>query len=136
MSDIIVMIMSTIGALFVFSTALAMFRKRDVYLRINVTTKTATLGLGLILGSAMVFFNEYSVTTRVLATIIFVGLTAPIGGHMLARAAYLDKTKKWEGMEIDDLAGQYDREKNILHSEDKNTKFEPPKDYDTAAPEK
>ncbi|MGY6741472.1 MAG: monovalent cation/H(+) antiporter subunit G [Cecembia sp.] len=130
MNEIIAMVLTTIGALFVLSTSLAMVRKRDVYLRINVTTKTATLGLGLILGAAMVYFNEYSVTTRVLATIIFVGLTAPIGGHMLARAAYINKTEKWEGMKIDDLAGQYDPKKDILHSKKKNTKFEPPTDYD------
>jgi multicomponent Na+:H+ antiporter subunit G len=136
MSEIIVMIMSTIGALFVLSTALAMYRNRDVYLRVNVTTKTATLGLGLILGAAMVFFSEYSVTTRVLATILFVGLTAPIGGHMLARAAYINKIERWEGMKIDDLEGQYDREKNILHSEDRKIKPKPSKADDKPAPEK
>uniref|UniRef100_UPI0027148FDF cation:proton antiporter n=1 Tax=Cecembia rubra TaxID=1485585 RepID=UPI0027148FDF len=86
MNELIIMILSTIGSLFVLSTSVAMFRKRDVYLRINVTTKTATLGLGLLLASAAIFFQEYSVTTRVLATIIFIILTAPIGGHMLARA--------------------------------------------------
>lgn len=130
MNELIVMILSTIGSIFVLSTSVAMFRKRDVYLRINVTSKTATLGLGLLLASAAIFFQEFSVTTRVIATIIFVILTAPIGGHMLARAAYLNKIKKWEGMKIDDLAGQYDPKSKVLYSEKKNTTFEPPLDYD------
>lgn len=115
------MVLSTIGAIIVFSTALAMLRKKDVYLRINVTTKTTTLGLGLILASTAVYFQDFSVSTRVLATIIFIILTAPIGGHMLARAAYLNKVKKWEGMKIDELAGQYDPKSKVLHSETKNS---------------
>lgn len=130
MNELLVMIFSTIGAIFVFSTALAMFRKRDVYLRINVTTKTATLGLGLILLSAAIFFQQYSVTTRVITTIIFIILTAPIGGHMLARAAYITKTKKWEGMKIDELAGKYDPISKELYSDNRDTKFEPPIDKD------
>lgn len=126
MNDILIMVLSTIGALIILSTSIAMFRNRDVYLRINVTTKTATLGLGLILASAAIYFQAYSVTTRVLVTIVFVFLTAPIGGHMLARAAYLTKTKKWEGMKIDDLAGKYDPKTKELYSDERDTAFEPP----------
>jgi len=117
MTDLLIMFLSTIGALFILSTAIAMVRKRDVYLRINVTTKTATLGLGLILISAALFFSEYAVTTRVLVIIIFIILTAPIGGHMLARAAYLNKTPKWEGMKTDELEGHYGPDNELLHSE-------------------
>jgi multicomponent Na+:H+ antiporter subunit G len=49
MRDILIMISSTIGVLFIFSTSLAMLRKPDVYLRISVTSKASTLGVGLIL---------------------------------------------------------------------------------------
>jgi multicomponent Na+:H+ antiporter subunit G len=127
MKDIIIMILSTFGALFVLSTSLAMLRKPDVYLRISVTGKTATLGTGLLLISAAVFFNDYSVTTRVIATIIFVLLTVTIGGHMLARAAYFTKTPIWKGTKIDDLAGQYDPETHELYSEKQDTSKKPVK---------
>ncbi|WP_009032440.1 monovalent cation/H(+) antiporter subunit G [Indibacter alkaliphilus] len=125
MNEIIIMIMLTLGSLFILSTAVAMLRKPDVYLRINITTKTATLGLGLILLSSAIYFWDYSVTTRVIAIILFIFLTAPIGGHMLMRSAYLTKTKKWEGMKVDDLEGQYDPKTKKLYSEKRNTGFAP-----------
>jgi multicomponent Na+:H+ antiporter subunit G len=119
--------MSTIGAIFILSTSLAMLRKPDVYLRISVTSKASTLGIGLLLISAAVFFNDYSVTTRVIATIIFVFLTVTIGGHMLARAAYFTKTPIWKGTTIDELSGQYDPETHELYSEKRNTSIKPEK---------
>lgn len=127
MKEIIIMIMSTIGAIFILSTSLAMLRKPDVYLRISVTSKASTLGIGLSLISAAVFFNDYSVTTRVIATIIFVFLTVTIGGHMLARAAYFTKTPIWKGTTIDELSGQYDPETHELYSEKRNTSIKPEK---------
>jgi multicomponent Na+:H+ antiporter subunit G len=127
MKEIIIMIMSTIGAVFILSTSLAMLRKPDVYLRISVTGKASTLGIGLLLISAAVFFNDYSVTTRVIATIIFVFLTVSIGGHMLARAAYFTKTPIWKGTTIDELSGQYDPETHELYSEKRNTSIKPEK---------
>jgi multicomponent Na+:H+ antiporter subunit G len=127
MKEIIIMIMSTIGAVFILSTSLAMLRKPDVYLRISVTGKASTLGIGLLLISAAVFFNDYSVTTRVIATIIFVFLTVSIGGHMLARAAYFTKTPIWKGTTIDELSGQYDPETHELYSEKRDTSIKPEK---------
>lgn len=127
MKEIIIMIMSTIGAVFILSTSLAMLRKPDVYLRISVTSKASTLGIGLLLISAAVFFNDYSVTTRVIATIIFVFLTVTIGGHMLARAAYFTKTPIWKGTTIDELSGQYDPETHELYSEKRDTSIKPEK---------
>lgn len=121
MNEILIMILSTIGGLFVLSTAIAMLRKPDVYLRINVTTKAATLGLGMILASAAIYFEDYSVTTRVIAIILFIFLTAPIGGHMLMRSAYFTKTPVWKGTKIDDLSGKYDPVTHELYSEDQNS---------------
>lgn len=121
MTDIIIMILATIGAIFILSTAIAMLRKFDAYIRINVMTKTATLGLGLILTAAAVFFAETSVTARIIAIILFIFLTGPIGGQVLARAAYFSKTPKWKGTHIDDLEGKYNAEKGELKSRKSKT---------------
>lgn len=125
MSEILIMIMLTLGSLFILSTAVAVLTKPDVYMRINITTKTATLGLGLILLSAAIYFQDYSVTTRVVSIILFIFLTAPIGGHMLMRSAYFTKTEKWKGMKIDDLDGQYDPITKELYSEDRKEGISP-----------
>jgi len=127
MKDILIMILSTFGALFILSSALGLLKKPDVYLRISVTAKASTLGISLILASAAIFFNDFSVTTRVVAIILFVFLTISIGGHLLARAAYFTKTPIWKGTKIDDLAGQYDEVTHELYSEKYHSSIKPEK---------
>jgi multicomponent Na+:H+ antiporter subunit G len=117
MKEYIIMIFSFFGALFILSSSIGILRKPDVYLRINITGKASTLGIGLLLIAAGLFFNELAVGTRIIATIIFVFLTISIGGHMLARAAYFTKTPTWEKTKIDELAGHYDYESHELRSE-------------------
>lgn len=117
MKEYILMILSFLGALFILSSSIGILRKPDVYLRINITGKASTLGIGLLLISSGIFFNEVAVGTRIIATIIFVFLTISIGGHMLARAAYFTKTPTWDKTKIDELAGHYDYETHELRSE-------------------
>jgi multicomponent Na+:H+ antiporter subunit G len=127
MKDILIMVLSTFGALFILSSSIGLLRKPDLYLRISVTGKASTLGIGLILASSALFFNQYSVTTRVVAIILFVFITISIGGHLLARAAYFTKTPIWKGTKIDDLAGQYDPVTHELYSEKHNSTIKPEK---------
>lgn len=127
MKDILIMILSTFGALFILSSSIGLLRKSDIFLRISVTGKASTLGIGLILVSAALFFNDYSVTTRVVATILFVFTTISIGGHLLARIAYIIKTPIWKGTKIDELAGQYDEITHELYSEKNQSSIKPEK---------
>ena len=78
MSEIIIGTLATLGTLFVLLAAVGVIRMPDTYLRISVTTKAATLGIGLILGAAAVYFRDISITSRVLAIILFILLTAPV----------------------------------------------------------
>ncbi|MCH6235644.1 cation:proton antiporter [Cognataquiflexum rubidum] len=127
MKDILIIVLSTFGALFILSSSVGLLRKPDVFLRISVTGKASTLGIGLVLVSSALFFNNYSVTTRVIATIIFLFLTISIGGHLLARAAYIIKTPVWKGTKIDDLSGQYDEVTHELYSENHDSSIKPEK---------
>ena len=128
MKDILIMIFASFGAIFILSSSIGLLRKPDVYLRISVTAKASTLGIGLMLTSAALYFNDYSVTTRIVAIILFVFLTISIGGHLLARAAYFTKTPIWKGTKVDDLAGQYDEVTHELYSEKHNSSIKPEKD--------
>lgn len=128
MKDILIMILASFGAIFILSSSIGLLRKPDVYLRISVTAKASTLGIGLMLSSAALFFNDYSVTTRIVAIILFVFLTISIGGHLLARAAYFTKTPIWKGTKVDDLAGQYDEVTHELYSEKHNSSIKPEKE--------
>lgn len=118
MNDIIIMICSTIGALFILIASIGIVRMPDFYLRLSVTIKAATLGIGLILGSVALFFGETSVTTKLLATILFLLLTAPVAAHMIGRAAHFAGTKLWDKTIFDDLNGKYDDVTHELSSKE------------------
>jgi len=117
MTEIIIIILSSLGALFILLAAIGVVRMPDLYLRISVTTKAATLGIGLILVAAAYYFNDLSITSRVLAIILFMLLTAPVGAHMLGRASYFTGVKMWKNSEFDDLKGKYHPKTHKLSSE-------------------
>ena len=118
MSDILIMTLSTLGAITVLIAAVGIVRMPDFYLRLSVTIKAATLGTGLLLAAAAVFFADISISTTVLAIIFFLFLTAPVAGHMIGRASYFTGTKMWKGSVLDELKGKYDKETHSLGSGD------------------
>ena len=117
MSSIIIVILITLGTLFVLLAAIGMVRMPDTYLRISVTTKAATLGVGLLLVSSAIFFNDLSTTSRALVIILFVLLTAPVSAHLIGRASYFMGVKLWYKSVMDDLHGKYQKKTHVLKSE-------------------
>ncbi|MBB4119300.1 multicomponent Na+:H+ antiporter subunit G [Mesonia hippocampi] len=118
MSNIFIVILSTAGALFILLAAIGFVRMPDAYLRISVTTKAVTLGVGLILISAAIYFEDLSITSRVLAIILFIILTAPVGAHLIGRASYLMKVSMWKKTTLDELEGKYNELTHELRSDD------------------
>lgn len=114
MSDFLIAIISTIGALFMLLASVGLMRMPDFYLRVSVTTKAGSMGVGLILIASAIYFWDFGITTRALAIIFFLLITAPVSAHLLGRAAYLSNVKLWEKSSGDDLEGKYDRSKLSL----------------------
>ncbi|AVR44518.1 Na+/H+ antiporter subunit G [Christiangramia fulva] len=117
MISVIVAILVTFGALFVLFAAIGLVRMPDTYLRISVTTKAATLGVGLVLMSAAVFFQDSDVTSQSFVIILFIFLTAPVSAHLIGRASYFIGIKMWDKSVMDDLRGKYQKNSHILKSE-------------------
>ena len=116
MSDIIVMIISTIGALFILVAAVGLVRMPDFYSRLSVTIKAATMGAGFILVAVAINFTEFSTTAKALSVIFFLFVTAPVSGHMICRTAYFSGVKLWKNSVLDDLKGMYDPKTQVLDS--------------------
>jgi multicomponent Na+:H+ antiporter subunit G len=76
------------GLFFMLLAALGLLRMPDLFTRMHAATKSATLGVSGIALAALVYFGDFAVTTRVGLIILFFFLTAPVGAHALARAAY------------------------------------------------
>ncbi len=116
MTNIIIMIVTATGTLFILLAAIGIVRMPDFYLRLSVTTKAVSLGLGLILVGAAVFFDHMAVTSRVVAIIFFLLLTAPVAAHMIGRASYFTGIRMWDKSVLDELKGMYDKETHELKS--------------------
>ena len=114
------MILSTLGSIFILIAAYGIVRMPDFYLRLSVTIKAATFGVGLILMGGALFFGDFSVTTKVFAIIFFIIITAPVAGHMIGRTAYIIGIKMWEGSILDELKGKYDKKTHELKGEDES----------------
>nr|WP_282104329.1 monovalent cation/H(+) antiporter subunit G [Exiguobacterium sp. 17-1] len=95
-----------IGAFFSLVTALGLIRLPDLYTRAHAASKSATLGVMSILIGVIIYFvvEDGVFSSRVLLGILFVLITAPIGGHLIARAAYYSDVPLWKGSVQDDLA--------------------------------
>lgn len=116
MTDILIMLLSGLGAIFILLAAIGLVRMPDLYLRISVTTKAATLGIGLLLACVAIYYSEMAITSRVLAIVLFMMLTAPVGAHLIGRAAYFIGIPLWKKSIFDRLKGKYNKRDHKLSS--------------------
>lgn len=117
MHDLLIILFTSLGTLFVLLAGLGLVRMPDLYLRISVTTKAATLGIGLILMAVALYFREVAISSRVLAIILFLLLTAPVAAHLIGRASYFIGVPLWKRSVMDDLKGQYQHRDHTLASQ-------------------
>lgn len=114
--EILSMIFMGIGTAFVLIAGIGILRMPDLFLRMSMTTKASTFGVGSMLIGTMIYFEGIANTSQAAAILIFVLLTAPISAHMIGRAGYIDNTVKlWERTKPDDLDGVYDDIKSREH---------------------
>ena len=91
MIEIVVAAFLLLGGFFALIAAIGVLRLPDVLTRMHASTKAGTLGSSLILIGCAIFKADAEITVRVIAIILFLMLTAPIGAHMLGRAAARDE---------------------------------------------
>lgn len=115
-TEIVVGILSFFGTIFVFLAAVGIVRMPDTYLRISVTTKAATLGIGLLLIAGAIYSYDLAITAKIMAIILFLLLTAPVSAHLIGRTSYFVGVKLWKGSVIDDMKGKYDSHTQELSS--------------------
>ena len=116
MQEVLTAVLMVSGALFMLVAALGVLRMPDLFLRMSASTKASSFGSGLILLAAAAHFAEIGVTSRVVATIVYLLLTTPIAAHMLSRAGYFVGVKLSDRTVIDELAHQYDLRTHRLAS--------------------
>ena len=68
--------------------AFGLHRLPDVYARMHVATKPATLGIALCLSGAALRADGASTATKLVLAVVFQLVTMPAAGHLLGRAAH------------------------------------------------
>lgn len=108
LTELLISIFIIVGVIFYIFATIGLLRLPDIYSRMHAVTKSSTLGVICILIGGFIFFivDEGTASAKLLLGIIFIFLTAPVGAHMISRAAYLTGVSLWENSVQDDLAGR------------------------------
>ncbi|WLR55761.1 monovalent cation/H(+) antiporter subunit G [Mesobacillus subterraneus] len=95
-----------LGAFLSLVTAFGLIRLPDVYTRNHAASKSATMGVMLVLLGTFLYFwlIENHFNSRLLLGVAFIFLTSPVAGHLIARAAYNSGVKLSDRTVQDDLA--------------------------------
>ncbi|MFF2889219.1 monovalent cation/H(+) antiporter subunit G [Paenibacillus sp. NPDC057967] len=98
-------ILILLGAIVCVISVFGLIRLPDVYLRSHAATKSATMGVLLILFGGFLYFwlFENHISIKLLLGIVFVFITSPVAGHLNGRAAYRSGVSLWKGSVQDDL---------------------------------
>lgn len=116
MREIVTLLFLGVGAFFMLLGAIGILRMPDLYNRMQATSKTSSLGVGLMLLAVVVhFFDDLAIVSRALLVIVFTFLTTPVGAQMIARAAHFVGVPMWQTT-INELEGQYDLRTHELQS--------------------
>jgi multicomponent K+:H+ antiporter subunit G len=89
MLELLLSILILIGGTFTLIGSLGLLRLRDFYSRLHAPTKATTLGVGSLLIASALFFSthEDGLSLHEVLVTIFLFITAPVGAHLMAKAA-------------------------------------------------
>ena len=107
MTGVLTIGLLTVGTAFTLLAAIGILRMPDVFMRMQVATKAATLGVACVALAAAVHFGDLATTARALLIVLFLFLTAPVAAHTIGRAAYVAGARLWEGTIVDELRGRH-----------------------------
>ncbi|RZK64288.1 MAG: monovalent cation/H(+) antiporter subunit G [Pedobacter sp.] len=120
MTEVLTAVFSTVGALAILFASIGILRMPDFYLRLSTTVKASTLGVGLLLICAAFTFSDVSITTKAVAIVFFLILTAPVAAHMIGKTAYHTGVEIWKGTIIDELKS-FNEEKDADNKDQSET---------------
>ena len=105
--EIIVSILIVCASIFMVLAAIGLLTFPDVPTRMHATTKSGVLATCLIMVAVALYFSDNEVSTRVMAIIAFLLITAPVAAHAIGRASYFAGVPLWSGTTKDELKDYY-----------------------------
>ena len=101
MSLITISVLLLLGGFFAFVAALGIVRLPDVLIRMHASTKAGTLSSGLIMAAVAVYFGDTQTVAKCIAIVVFLLITAPVGAHMIGRAAFRAGVPLWAPTKVE-----------------------------------
>lgn len=92
------------GAVLALIAGVGQLRFSDVFVRMHVATKPATLGLSLVLIGALLKVDGVDPAVKLALAIFLQFVTAPVAAHLVGRAAYDAGVAAHVDLVIDELA--------------------------------
>ncbi|KHT65112.1 cation:proton antiporter [Photobacterium gaetbulicola] len=93
--DILISILLLFGTFFTLVASLGIVRMPDLYTRMHAATKAGTVGICFLLLAVSLSMPEVTVISRVIGTILFLFITAPVAAHLLGKAMQQNGYKIW-----------------------------------------
>jgi multicomponent K+:H+ antiporter subunit G len=111
-TELLVATLIVIGALFTALGSFGLLRLRDFYSRLHSPTKATTLGVGSLLIASAVYFSHLqgALSLHEILVAVFLFITAPVGAHLMAKAALHLRVRGESGLPPDDLLDGRDGE--------------------------
>jgi multicomponent K+:H+ antiporter subunit G len=87
--EILLSLLLLVGAGFALVGSIGLAKMPDFFTRLHAPTKATTLGVGAIVVASMIWHSTLGegLSLRELAISLFLFITAPLVGHLLAKAA-------------------------------------------------
>jgi multicomponent K+:H+ antiporter subunit G len=103
--ELLVAALIVIGALFTALGSFGLLRLRDFYSRLHSPTKATTLGVGSLLIASSIYFSQLrdGLSLHEVLVAVFLFITAPVGAHLMAKAALHLRVRGETGLPPDDL---------------------------------
>jgi multicomponent Na+:H+ antiporter subunit G len=92
------------GGLLTLLASIGLLRFKDVHTRMHAATKPATLGLVAILMGAALVFPSVNPVAKLLLVMFLQFITAPVGAHLMGRAAFMSGAPLAPGTFLDDAS--------------------------------
>ena len=103
MSDIAAAALLLLGVALCVLAGVGLHRFPDVFARMHAATKPATLGLVLVLTAAGMRVSDKRDVAKLVLIMVLQFVTAPVGAHMVGRAAYWAGTELSPATSVDEL---------------------------------
>jgi multicomponent Na+:H+ antiporter subunit G len=104
MMDLIAGSLVLLGCALAALAGIGQVRFSDLFTRMHVATKPATLGMLLVASGAMFRLDTAGAITLLALTVVLQFVTGPVSAHLVGRAAHRHGDWEREGAVLDELA--------------------------------